>query len=67
MAPELLGQDAEESDESDHVERLIPTKATDVYAFSMLGVEVGLFQMISVPVFQKHCHRFCLDSNPIRR
>lgn len=69
MAPELIAQDTEESEEGDNVERFTPflTKATDVYAFSMLSVEVCLFQMISIPVFRKHYDRFCPDSNPIRR
>jgi len=69
MAPELIVRDMEESDDRDYVERHVPflTKAADVYAFSMLSVEVGLFQMISIAVFRKRYHRFCLDSNPIRR
>jgi len=42
MAPELIIRDAEESDEGDYVDRVIPflTKETDVYAFSMLSVEI---------------------------
>ena len=41
MAPELFGQDAE-SDKSDDAS-FIQTKECDVYAFSMVGVEVSLF------------------------
>jgi hypothetical protein len=69
MAPELIVRDAEELEDIDYVDRQsrFLTKATDVYAFSMLSVEVGLFQMIIIPVFPKHYYRFCLDSNPIRR
>jgi len=59
----------EELDDIDYVEYHVRflTKATDVYAFSMLSVEVSLFQMISIPVFRKQYHRFCLDGNPIQR
>jgi len=42
MAPELIVRDMEELDDSDYVERHVRflTKATDVYAFSMLSVEI---------------------------
>ena len=44
FAPELLIQ----SDESDDDVSFI-TKKTDVYAFSMVGVEVNLFQITHIP------------------
>jgi hypothetical protein len=62
MAPELFGQDVE-SAESDDADNFMLTKECDVYAFSMVGVEVSLFQMTHIPVFQGHYHRFCLDNS----
>ena len=62
MAPELFGQDAE-SAESDDADNSMLTKECDVYAFSIVGVEVSLFQMTHIPVFQDHYHRFCPDNN----
>ena len=61
MAPELLII----PDESDDDDNLITgtMKKTDVYAFSMVGVEVSLFQMTHMPAFQGHYHRFCLDNS----
>ena len=56
MAPELMG-------DPDAGESFILTKECDVYAFSMVGVEVRLFQMSHKPVFQGHRHRFYLDKN----
>src|SRR6266550_1633087 len=56
--------DMEESDDSDERHVRFLTKATDVYAFSMLSVEVGLSQMISIPVFRRHYHRFVWTATP---
>jgi hypothetical protein len=59
MAPELQDVESAESDDADS----FITKKTDVYAFSMFGVEVSLFQMVHILVFQGHYHRFYLDDN----
>ena len=48
MAPELMA----DPDESDDAESFILTKECDVYAFSMLGVQVSLFQMTHILVSQ---------------
>lgn len=52
MAPEIIWQDGE-SGESDNDDNFLPivTKESDVYAFSMVAVEVSLFQMIHIPLF----------------
>ena len=65
MAPELLII----PDESDDDDNLITgtMKKTDVYAFSMVGVEVSLFQITRIPAFQGHTHRFYLENNFIPR
>ena len=63
MAPELMG----DPEENGGVESFILSKECDVYAFSMVGVEVSLFQITHILVFQGHYHRFCLDNNLIPR
>jgi hypothetical protein len=61
LAPELIA----DPDESGGVESFILTKECDVYAFSMVGVEVSLLQITHIAVLQGHYHRFCLDNNLI--
>ena len=60
MAPEIL-RSSENDDDEDFI--AILTTESDVYAFSMVGVEVSLSQMVHILVFQGHYHRFYLDNN----
>ena len=62
MSPELLSQD-ESGEREDAGSVMKETKECDVYAFSMVGVEVSLFQMVHILVLQGHHHRFYLDNN----
>ena len=64
MAPELLII-PDESDDDDNF--ITVMKETDVYSFSMVGVEVSLFQITRIPAFQGHTHRFYLENNLIPR
>ena len=53
MSPELLLQDESgERDEAESFKAKKETKECDVYAFSMVGVEVRLFQMVHILVFK---------------
>ena len=61
IAPEIIWQSGGSDDDEDFI--AILTKESDVYAFSMVGVEVSLFQMVHILVFQGHHHRFYLDNN----
>ena len=60
MAPEIICKSNESDDEDSFI--AILTKESDVYAFSIVGVEVR-FQMVHILVFQGHHHRFYLDKN----
>ena len=51
MAPEIL-RSSENDDDEDFI--AILTTESDVYAFSMVGVEVSLSQMVHILVFQGH-------------
>ena len=62
MAPEMIIW----PDENDYYDNFITMK-TDVYAFSMVGVEVSLFQITHIPAFQRQYHRFYLENNLIPR
>ena len=50
MAPEIIWQSSGSDDEEGFIAFL--TKESDVYAFSMVGVEVSVFQMVHILVFQ---------------
>ena len=64
VAPEIIRQAAQlgHSDDADD-STIVLTQEADVYGFSMVGVEVSLFQMTHIPVFQGHNHRFYLDNS----
>ena len=57
LAPECI-IDSNESDD----DNTFTTKKSDVYAFSMVGVMVSLFQITHILGFDGYYHRFCLDN-----